>query len=90
MGHRFSIALPRFGRLSFVIFFLLLACWFSLIAVGICRVDRITLDRFVDLVAMNWHVSRGSNAEANFVTPDLNHHDADVVADHDFLIYGSG
>jgi hypothetical protein len=34
---------------------------------------------------MHGDISRGCNAEANFAVSDLNHHDADVVADHDFL-----
>ena len=61
----------------------------SLIAIAVCRIDRITLDRFIDLVSMHRHVTRGSNAKANFVAPDLDDHHADVVTYHDFLIYGA-
>ena len=89
MGHRFLNGLPILDRLAFVVFFVLLACAFSLIAVGICRVDSVTPDRFIDLVPMNGHISRGSNAKANLVAPDLNHHHADGVTDHDFLIDGA-
>jgi hypothetical protein len=59
--------------------------WVSSIAVAVGCV-RITLDRFIDLMPMHRHISRGCNAEANFVAPDINDHHADVVADHDFLI----
>jgi hypothetical protein len=67
-------------------------CWhvcFLSIAVGIGCVC-VTLDSFINLMSMHRHISRGCNAEANFAVSDLNHHDADVVTDHDFLIYGSG
>ena len=88
MGHRFLNGLPRLGRLPSLVFVVLLACVFSLIAIAVC-IDRVTLDRFVDLMPMHGDISRGCNAEANFAVSDLNHHHADVVADHDFLIYGA-
>ena len=61
----------------------------SLIAVAVCCINRVTLDRFVDLMPMHGHISRGCNAKTNFVAPDLNYHHADVVTDHDFLIDGA-
>jgi hypothetical protein len=88
MGHRFSSGLPRFGRLAFLVFFVLLACWFSLIAVAVGCVC-VTLDRFVDLVAMDGHISRGCNADPNLLAFYASDSDADVVADVDLLVYGS-
>ena len=48
MGHRFLNGLPRFDRLAFLVFVVLLACVFSLIAIGCnsflapcqCLIDR--------------------------------------------------
>ena len=89
MGHRLLIGLPILARLAFVVFVVLLACAFSLIAVGICRIVRITLDRFIDLVAMHWHITRGCNADPNLLAFYASDSDADVVADVDLLVYGS-
>jgi hypothetical protein len=88
MGHRFSNGLPRFDRLPSLVFFVLLACWFSLIAVAVGRVC-ITLDCFVDLVAMNGHITRGCNADPNLLAFYASDSDADVVTDVDLLVYGS-
>jgi hypothetical protein len=85
MGHRFSIGLPRLARLAFVVFGVLLACDFSLIAVGICCGFG-GFNRFVDFFAMDRDFSRGCNPKANFVAPDINHHYSDVVANDDFFV----
>ena len=88
MGHRFLNGLPISARLLVSFFVVLLACWFSLIAVAVC-IDRITLDRFIDLVSMDGHISRGCNADPNLLAFYASDSDADVVTDVDLLVYGS-
>jgi hypothetical protein len=89
MGHRFSSGLPRFARLASLVFVVLLACCFSLIAVGIgCGFG--SFNRFVDFFAMDRDFSRGCNPKANFVAPDIDHHYSDVVANDDFFVLEPG
>ena len=61
----------------------------SLIAVAVCRIDRITLDRFIDLMPMHGHITRGSNADPNLLAFNASDSDADAVTDVDLLVYGS-
>ena len=88
MGHRFLNGLPRLGRLAFLVFFVLLACDFLSIAVAVGCV-RFSLDRFINLVPMNGHITRGGNADPNLLAFNASDSDADVVTDVDLLIDGS-
>jgi hypothetical protein len=85
MGHRFSIGLPRLARLAFAVSFVLLACVFSLIAVGIgCGFG--SFDRFINLFTMDRDFSWGCDSEANLVASNVNHHHSDIVANDDFFV----
>ena len=61
----------------------------SSIAIAVACV-RISLDRFVNLVPMHGHISRGYNANPHLVAFDPCDHHADVVTDVDFLIDVAG
>tara|TARA_A100001391_G_scaffold199335_1_gene182159 strand:+ start:412 stop:660 length:249 start_codon:yes stop_codon:yes gene_type:complete len=45
-----------------------------------------TLDRFVDFVSMNGHLTRGLNPQTNFVAADFNNNDFDIVIDDDAFV----
>jgi hypothetical protein len=50
----------------------------------------LTLNRFVHFLAMNRHMGWGFNAQANFVTANVNYGDNNLIADHDAFVAVAG
>lgn len=46
----------------------------------------VTANRVIDFLAVDRHIARGIYSDSNFITPDFNDGDADVITDDDRFV----